>query len=88
MTAKRQTAAELWRNLAGFEKGMRDRLADAEQALVNYRVESLKSYYEGRRDGFVNTLIALHIWTDGEFGDAPPSSEAAASGEDTSTVTE
>lgn len=88
MTAKRMPAAELRRNLAGFEKGMRDRLADTEQALVDYRAESLKNYYEGRRDGFVNTLISLHIWTDGEFGDAPPSSEAASSGDVISEVTE
>lgn len=75
MTAKRMSAADLRRNLAGFEKSMRDRLAETEQALVDWTTESLRSYYEGRQAAYQNSLVALHIYTDGEFGEAPPTQD-------------
>lgn len=78
-TPKRTTAAELRRNLAGFEKSLRDRIAQDEQSAADYPSdESLKVFFEGRATAWRGALVSLHIWTDGEFGEAPPTPEGDA----------
>lgn len=72
---KRVSAADLRRNLEGFEKSTRERLAYAEQALVDFASSSDVERYQGQRDALRGVLVSLHIWTDGEFGDTPPASQ-------------
>ena len=75
MTAKRMSAAELRRNLAGFEKAIRDQAGSFAEMVTDAGSEWARGTFEGQRDAYQMTLKFLHIWTDGEFGDETPAIE-------------
>lgn len=79
MTAKQMPAAELRRNLAGFEKALRDQAESFAAYLTDDYSGSgyARGILEGQRDGYRMALKFLHIWTDGEFGDETPGIEDA-----------
>lgn len=67
---KPMSAAELRRNLAGFEKAIRDQADSFAEMAADAGSGYVRGLTEGHSAAYKQTLVFLHIWTDGEFGDA------------------
>lgn len=76
MTATARDLAEMRSNLAGFEKALRDRRDSTQQIAADLGPDA-KAFVEGQVSAYRIVLDSLHMWTDGEFGEAAPSKGGA-----------